>query len=97
MRIAIFGDSFAFGAQVPFEHTWGYYLENNLKEAGLNAEVLNFGVGGYGIDQAFRRWEKEGKAFSPHVVLCGFQPENVKRNVNLIRPIYAPKAGIRSQ
>lgn len=94
LRIAIFGDSFAFGAQVSFEHTWGYYLERNLKEAGLNAEVLNFGVGGYGIDQAFLRWKKEAKSFSPHIVLCGFQPENVKRNVNLIRPVYAPKAGI---
>jgi len=88
LRIAIFGDSFTFGYEVPYENTWGYYLENYLKSHGMEAQVLNFGVGGYGFDQAFLRWKKLGYKFSPHIVIFGFQPENVKRNNNLISTLY---------
>lgn len=93
-RIAIFGDSFTHGDDVPFEITWGYLLEQNLKKAGVQAEVLNFGGGGYGTDQAFLRWRAAGRAFSPDLVILGFQAENVKRNVNLIRALYYPETGI---
>jgi hypothetical protein len=94
LRIALFGGSFVRGAEVLYEHTWGYYLENILKKAGINAEVINLGVGGYGTDQAFLRWKTLGKEFSPHIVILGFQPENTKRNVNLIRAIYNPRTGL---
>ena len=85
LRIAIFGDSFVMGDEVPFEQSWGYYLEIYLKAAGIEAEVLNFGVGGYGMDQAFLRWKELGSKYSPQIVIFGFQPENVRRNVNLYR------------
>ncbi len=91
LRIALFGDSYTQSDDVPFEHSWGFYLENELKERGLPAEVLNFGVSGYGMDQAFLRWRKSGQAFKPDVVIFGFDAENVNRNVNLIRAIYQPK------
>lgn len=93
LRIALFGDSYVRGSEVPYEHTWGFYLEDTLKKKGINAEVINFGVDGYGTDQAFLRWKTLGKKFSPHIVILGFQPENTKRNVNLIRPIYSPRTG----
>ena len=89
LRIAIFGDSYSYGSQVPFENTWGYYLEDNLTKAGIDVEVMNFGAGAYGMDQAFLRWKKVGYKFHPHLVIFGLQMENVKRNVNLIRPLYA--------
>src|SRR5262249_11940994 len=88
LRIALFGDSFTNGSNAPFEHTWGHVLETELRRRGVAAEVLNFGVGGYGMDQALLRWRKQGRAFSPHIVLFGFQPENLKRNLNLIRLLY---------
>ena len=94
LRIALFGDSFTNGADVSFTDTWGACLENDLKQAGLHAEVLNFGVGGYGMDQAFLLWKKSGYQFSPDVVIFGFQPENVKRNLNLIRALYSVKTDI---
>jgi len=53
----------------------------------VRAEVLNFGVSGYGMDQAFQRWRKIGLAYHPQLVLLGFQAENVQRNLNLIRPL----------
>lgn len=94
LRIAIFGNSFTHGDEVKFENTWGYYLENNLKKTGIDTEVLNFGVGGYGIDQAFLRWKKLGRKFSPNILILGFNLESVRRNVNIIRAIYYLKTGV---
>jgi len=94
LRVAIFGDSFTHGDEVPFENTWGYYLENNLRKRGINAEVLNFGMCGYGMDQAFLRWKKHGRYFSPHIVIFGLFTDDMNRNVNLIRPIYYPSTDL---
>ncbi|MDD5217193.1 MAG: SGNH/GDSL hydrolase family protein [Candidatus Omnitrophica bacterium] len=94
LRIAIFGDSFVHGAQVPFAETWGYLLEQAFKKTGLQVEVLNFGAPGYGMDQALLRWRQTGRGFSPDIVIMGFQPENVSRNVNLLRPLYYDVTGI---
>ena len=94
LRIALFGDSFTHGDDVPFEETWGYFLEQNLNKLGVRAEVINFGVSAYGMDQAFLRWRRIGKQFSPHIVLFGFQAENVSRNVNLLRGFMSLNTGI---
>lgn len=90
LRIVIIGDSFTHGDEVPFENTWGYHLEKNLQEININTQVINLGVGGYGMDQAFLRWKQLGYKFSPHLVIFGLQMEDAKRNMNLIRPIYFP-------
>jgi len=84
-RIALFGDSHIWGDEIPFDSTMGYFLEKNMQ----GAEVINFGVGAYGIDQAYLRWKHFGKKFNPHIVIFGFQPENMLRNLNLVRCLYA--------
>ena len=94
LRIAIFGDSFTHGDDVPFEFTWGAILENHLNRNGIKAEVLNLGGQGYGMDQAYLRWKKSGKPLKPHLVLFGFQNSNIKRNMNIIRMLYSPDTGI---
>ena len=94
LRIALFGDSFTHGDDVPYEETWGHLLEKKLTATGVRAEVINFGVSAYGMDQAFLRWKQIGRKFKPHVVLFGFQAENVGRNVNLLRGFYAVHTGI---
>ena len=60
-RIAAFGDSFVHGDEVTTEQAWPAQLE------GLDSdlEVLNYGVTGYGIDQAMLRYEREGARFEP--------------------------------
>lgn len=93
-RIAILGDSFTHGDDVPFEVSWGAILENHLNCNGIKAEVLNLGGQGYGIDQAFLRWKKNGKSLKPHLVLFGFQPSNIKRNMNIIRMFYSPDSDV---
>ncbi len=93
-RIAIFGDSFTHGDDVPFENSWGAILETMLNRNGLKTEVLNLGGLGYGMDQAFLRWKKHGKPLQPHLVLFGFQHSNVLRNMSIIRMLYSPDSGI---
>lgn len=94
LRIGLFGDSFTHGDDVPYEQTWGAQLESMLRKAGIEAEVINFGVSAYGMDQAYLRWRRLGKSYKPDVVLFGFQAENVNRNVNLLRAFYARGTGI---
>jgi hypothetical protein len=94
IRIALFGDSFTHGDEVPYQDTWGYQLQELLREQGIDAEVLNFGVPGYGMDQAYLRWQILGQEYAPDIVLFGFQPEDVGRNVNLFRMLLYPETGI---
>ncbi|MDE2857995.1 MAG: SGNH/GDSL hydrolase family protein [Chloroflexota bacterium] len=88
LRIASFGDSFTAGDDVNDAQVWTNQLELNLIEQGIRAEVLNFGVGGYDMGQAFLRWRAIGQQFQPDIVIFGFQPENLDRNVNVFRILY---------
>lgn len=90
LRIAVFGDSFTAGDDVSDDEVWAHLLERELHDAGIRAEVLNFGVGAYGMGQAFMRWRRSGKSFSPDIVMFGLQPENLKRNVNVFRQLHHP-------
>jgi len=87
IRIAAFGDSFTAGPDVSDDEVWTHTLEEGLAARGIRAEVLNFGVGGYGMGQAFLRWRHLGLGFAPDIVVFGFQPENLDRNVNVFRPL----------
>jgi len=56
-------------------------------------EVLNYGVGGYGLDQAFLRYLKVGGDFRPDIVLIGYMSENMGRSVSVYRPFLVPQGG----
>jgi hypothetical protein len=68
LRIEVFGDSFAFGSEVDDEDCYSAVLERTLPRA----EVLDFGVQGYGLDQSLLRFRKEGQGFHPDAVVIGF-------------------------
>ncbi len=55
---------------------------------------MNFGVGGYGPDQAYLRYKLQGKQVRPDVVLIGLMSENIYRIVNRYRPFYMPNTGL---
>lgn len=65
-RINTYGDSFTQGHQVSDGETWQEYLAAHLGEP-----VRNFGIGGYGVYQAFRRMlrEEATPAATDYVVL----------------------------
>jgi hypothetical protein len=89
-RFAAFGDSFTHCDEVAYADCWTRQLE--LAWAGT--EVLNFGVPGYGPDQAWLRYQRDGRSFRPCGVLIGYLVENVNRVVNRFRPFYSPGDGI---
>jgi hypothetical protein len=40
------------------------------------------------------RFQQQGAALAPDLVVFGFQAENLKRNRNLLRPLYDPRSGL---
>lgn len=89
VRVSAFGDSFTFGSEVENTATWEYQLE----ERDARFEVLNFGVGAYGLDQAYLRYLEDGVDFQPDIVVIGFMSENIFRNLNVFRPFYSSMYG----
>jgi len=76
-RIAVFGDSCVFGTEVDDDSTVPALLEGHLEAA----EVLNFGVTGYGLGQMVLRLETEGFALAPdHVVVVILIPSDLSRD-----------------
>lgn len=85
VRVACFGDSFTHGDEVDTADTWSEQLESS----DSRLEVFNFGVGGYGTDQALLRMRRTG-LHGARVACMGYMVENAGRNVNRYRPWYRP-------
>ncbi|MFN8526827.1 MAG: hypothetical protein U0821_27300 [Chloroflexota bacterium] len=88
-RIAAFGDSFTYCQDVHLEDCWTTRLESLWPQT----QVLNFGVAGYGPDQAWLSYQRYPD-YRPCGVLIGYMTENVHRVVNRFRPFLQPKTGI---
>ena len=76
LRVAVLGDSFTFGWGVPAEQAWPALLEERLDaelaRAGIDAEVLNFGVPGYNTWLELLHWRRVVSRYAPDVVLLGY-------------------------
>ena len=84
--ISTFGDSFVYGADVGDDETFSFFL-SRLMGTG----VANYGVGGYGPDQALLRLERQlSLGDQPKVVVLGMPSENIARVVNIYRRYYIP-------
>ena len=86
-RIAIFGCSQTFGAEVEDGETYAARLQDLL----VDTEVLNFGVHGFGTDQMLLRWERDGVPFQPDVVIVGFAYYHMQRNLDDFRFFAKPR------
>jgi hypothetical protein len=84
VRISAFGDSFTYGSDVALGETWA----KQLPAMEPSIEVLNYGVGAYGLDQAYLRYLRVGTEYHPHIVFIGYMSENIARNVNVFRAFY---------
>ena len=85
IRVAAFGNSFVYCNEVDNANAWPELVEQMYPQL----EVLNYGVGGYGVDQAFLRFLAEGSRLSPQVVLIGFAPVDLSRVVNVYRRFWS--------
>jgi hypothetical protein len=84
-----YGDSFIWGEELPPPDGWIEQLSRKL-----GCRVSNYGVSGYGTDQALVRFRRMASDKAPTVML-GIYPENVLRNVNQYRGFmgYPPHPG----
>ncbi len=87
-RIAAFGDSYVYCGEVGVDDAWPTQIEN-----GWAAEVLNYGVGAYGLDQAFIRYQEEGRRLAPDTVILGFTRMIAPRMVGRYRRFQDPRDG----
>jgi lysophospholipase L1-like esterase len=73
-RIAVIGDSIAFGIGASQRETaYAKRLEMLLnKESKKRFEVLNFGVPGYGTVQIFERFKDKVMGYEPDIVIYGY-------------------------
>ncbi len=94
LRVSLFGDSFIHGHDVNLPDSLAPQLEKALAARGVNAQALNFGVGGFGIDQAYLRYSRDGAKFDTDVIVEGLQLENVARHLMVFRLIAYPQSGI---
>jgi hypothetical protein len=76
-RIAILGDSYMEGLQVPLDSVFSKVLERTLRDRGYDCETLNFGVSGYGPDQELVLLKKFAFKFDPDLVLLSFSKNDV--------------------
>jgi hypothetical protein len=85
-RIAVVGDSFTFGDEVRDEDAYPHVLNELLPEA----EVVNFGVHGYGHDQMLLLLREQALAYEPDVVVLGFVRDDMERNMLAFRDFAKP-------
>jgi lysophospholipase L1-like esterase len=78
--IALVGDSFTFGEEVRYEETWGYHLGELL---GEGIQILNLGVPGYGVDQAYLRYERDARRWKPKVAIFGVFKHDLLRTLTI--------------
>ena len=98
MRIAVLGDSMTEALQVPSGKPFWAILERELKGcqrlAGKDAEVINFGVSGYGTAQELLTYSHWAAAYRPDVTVLAFYAGNDVRNnsralePNTLRPFF---------
>lgn len=88
-RVATYGDSFVHGDDVANDDAW----QAQIERLHPGVEMLNFGVGGFGTDQAYLRYRRDGRAGAP-VVVIGVMTENIARLVSRFRPYYFPRSSL---
>ena len=84
IRILCCGDSFTFGHGVDNEHAWTKLLSMLDKRV----EVINMGQAGYGLDQAYLWYMRDGKKFEHNIQIFAFTTEDFDRLRDHIRSGY---------
>jgi lysophospholipase L1-like esterase len=72
LRIVMIGDSLTVGWGVPFEDTFAKRVERLYAAAGIEAEVINLGVGNYNTVQEVQAFLTKGHQYKPDVVVLNY-------------------------
>src|SRR6266403_352890 len=80
LRIAVLGDSYVEGMNVPLEKTFPAVLERELSSCAAlgdrQVEVINFGVSGYGTAQELLTLREHVWKYDPDIILLAFYTGN---------------------
>ena len=87
VRILILGDSFTFGDEVSDDETYSARLQAMLP----HTEIINMGMHGYGHDQMLILFREEGVKYQPDIVILGFLPLDMSRNLLGFRDFAKPR------
>lgn len=86
-RIILLGESNVFGWGVNYGERFSEVVEKKL----ANVEVINMGIGGFGIDQSFLQLQRDGFKFNPDLVILFVYDEFLYRSMDFIRDFGAFK------
>lgn len=75
IRVIAAGDSFTLGFGVDNDHTWS----QRLARSDERLEVINMGQGGYGIDQAYLWYKRDGAKLDHDILILAFITEDFRR------------------
>jgi hypothetical protein len=78
LKISTYGDSYTFCREVADNETWQWYFS---ELTGVN--LLNFGVGNYGFDQALIRLKRDYPRNPTPIVIMGVVPDTIARNLSV--------------
>lgn len=87
-RIAVLGDSIAFGESQNLNQTFTKYLENVLKGDKIDIEVINMAVSAYTTSQEVEFFKLKGLKYKPELVIVAFclndphAPTNIFEGLN---------------
>jgi len=71
-RIVCFGDSVTFGWNVDYKNSYPSLLEELLEEDYAKVKVINSGIGGNTVLDAYDRVENDIIGYNPHLVVINF-------------------------
>jgi hypothetical protein len=71
-RVLILGDSHTQGFEVRQSATFAKVLEHRLRARGIDAQVLNTGISGFGTAEELMFLEREGMKYRPDAVVLAF-------------------------
>src|SRR3954470_3203650 len=91
LRIAMLGDSLTVGWGVPVEATFAKRIERMYAAAGVDAEVINFGVGNYNTVQEVQAFLANGRRYQPDVIVLNY----FVNDAELVEPARSPSGLMR--
>jgi len=92
LRIAMLGDSLTVGWGVPVDDTFAKRIERMYAAAGIDAEVINFGVGNYNTVQEVQAFLAKGYRYRPDIVVLNY----FVNDAELLEPVRSPSPLMRA-
>lgn len=92
-RIVILGDSFTWGENNFDNETYPFYLEKLFNES---IDVINMGVHGYGPEQSYLYFMRDGLKYKPDIVVFGLFLPDIHRTAFRVRSFFKPRAFIEN-